>query len=147
MVEQGSAFGPAEFGELRDIVIAGTDVRDWQRVLDYLREQPPAASFTVDAAAAALPETASEIFALREQTVTSLGIDVAGVLVVAHFFDPSEIELDFDPRDVTSEGQRAALVAFIRTLANLLDKPVVVAPEGSHDEVLLRVEPVSEVVA
>jgi len=147
MDEQGGVFGPAEFGELRDILVSDTDLRDWQRVVDYVRTLPRAGSFTLDAAPAVLPESASDIFALREQAVTSLRIDVAGVLVVAHFFDPSEIELDFDPRDVKTDAQRAALLAFIRSLADLLDKPVVVAPEGSHDEVLLRVEPVSQVVA
>lgn len=147
MDEQAGAFGPAEFGELRDILVFDTDLRDWQRVVDYVRTLPRAGSFTVDAASAALPEFASDIFALREQAVTSLGIDVAGVLVVAHFFDPSEIELDFDPCDVTTKGQRAALLTFIQTLADLLGKPVMVAPEGSHDQILLRIEPVFQVVA
>lgn len=147
MDEQGGVFGPAEFGELRDILVSDTDLWDWQRVVDYVRTPPRAGSFTLDAAAAALPESVSDIFALREQAVTSLRIDVAGVLVVAHFFDPSEIELDFDPREVITDEHRDGLLAFMRTLADLLDQPVLVAPEGSHDEVLLRVEPVSQVVA
>lgn len=146
MDEQPGAFGPVEFGELRDIVIRDTNLGDWQRFIDFVRHPSGAASFTLDVAAASLPESASDIFAIREQAVTSLRIDVAGVRVVAHFFDPSEIELDFDPRDVTSEEQRAALLAFMRTLSDLLDKPVLLAPEGSHDEVLLRFEPVSQTV-
>lgn len=147
MSEQAGAFGPAEFGELRDILVFDTDLRDWQRVLDYVRTLPRAGSFTLDADPAALPDSASAIFALREQAVTSLGIDVADVAVIAHFFDPSEIELDFDPRDVKTEDQRAALLAFMQALADLLDKPVFVAPEGSHAEILHRVAPVSHAVA
>lgn len=128
-------------------LVSDTDLRDWQRVVDCIRTLPEAGSLTLGAEPAALPTSGEDVFALRERALTSLGIDVAGVAVSVHFFDRTEIGLDFDPRDVTTEDRRATLIALVRALADLLDQPVVVAPEGSYDEVLLRVEPISQDIA
>lgn len=142
----GVAFEADGFGSLQDILVLDTDAADWQRLLDFLRADALRLDFSIDGIPADLPITAAQIFPVWRQAAPALLVDFQGVRLGCYFFDPSETELDFDPRDVTSDEQRTALLAFMRTLSDLLDKPVVLAPEGSHDEVLIRFEPVSQTV-
>lgn len=135
------------FGALQDIVVRDTETADWQRLLDFLRANPVRLTHSVDGVPAALPTAVAEIFSTVQQASPASLVEVEGVRLGCYFFDPFEIELDFDPRDVKTEEQRAALLAFMQALADLLDKPVLVAPEGSHAEILHRVAPVSHAVA
>lgn len=135
------------FGSLQDIVVGDTDSADWQRVLDFLGVDPLRLTYSIDGVPADLPTSIAEVFSTWQQAAPALLIDVEGVRLGCYFFDSSEIEFDFDPRDVKTDDQRSALLAFMQALADLRDKPVFVAPEGSHAEFLHRVAPMSHAVA
>ncbi len=130
-----------DFGALRDIYVFDTDEQDWQRVLDYLRRSATMLTFRVDGHSAPLPASVSDIFSLRQQATTTLVVNLGGLQLVSHFFVPSEIEFDLDPQDVTRDEQVGRLLAFMRDLGDLLDKPVVLTPESTPDDILIRMEP------
>lgn len=130
-----------DFGALRDVYILDTNERDWQRVLDHLRSSTLPLSFRVDGHAAPLPGSVAHIFSLRHRATAALVVDLGGVKLVSHFFVPSEIEFDLDPREFTRDDQIVRLLAFMRDLGNLLDKQVILTPESTPDDVLVRLQP------
>ena len=128
-------------GSLRDIYVVGTTAHDWQQVLDALRELEPAPSFSIDGAAASLPERADGMFAQRQRSSPLLALDVGGVRLNCHFFDEAEIEFDLDPREVTGAAQFAALEAFMTLLAAKTGKNVILTYENTKSAVILSVAP------
>ncbi|MDP9364939.1 MAG: hypothetical protein M3Q10_12070 [Chloroflexota bacterium] len=121
-------FQPDGFGSLRDVYVLDTDSRDWQHVLDHLRQSEVPLAFHVDGQPRPLPTDIQAIFRLRDAAVVGLAIDLTGVLVRCHFFTPSEIEFDFDPRDVVRPEQADRVLSFLQELADLLGKPVLLEP-------------------
>ena len=77
----------------------------------------------------------------RQRATPSLSVDLAGVRLGCYFFTPSVIEFDFDPRDVTTDEQAAAVLAFMRRLGEVLAKPVVLAHESRPDDPIVRFDP------
>ena len=128
-------------GSLRDLYVLRTGEEAWDRLLGFLRGGPWPVEYSVNDVPAALPERASDVFALREQASPLLRVDPAGLHLNCHFFDPSEIEFDFDPRDANGPAWLARLLAFMGDLAALLRKPVLMTPEDGPGTPWLRVGP------
>ena len=128
-----------------DVYVFDTDERDWQRFLDFVRAEPTTHRFTVDGAEAPLPERVREIFAARHHDATvCLGIDPAGLGWNCHFFGVQELELDLDPRVVTTEAAFDRALAFLRALGTRLGKPLVLTPEHLPAVPLLRFDPATQ---
>src|SRR6478735_1221008 len=87
-------------GSLRDIYVFGTDLSDWQRVLDVLRTWEPAPNLTIGGQPANMPDNAEDIFAEARQQGALLSLKVSDAHVNCHFFGHDEIEFDLDPREV-----------------------------------------------
>lgn len=136
-----AAFEPDGFGSLRDITVPETDEQDWQRVLDFLRAGSFDLTFSVDGKPTALPASAVEIFAVWQRASPALHVEVAGVRLGCYFFEPSAVEFDFDPRDVTSDEQAAEIVAFMRGLGEMLGKPVLLTHESEPRDAIVRFDP------
>ncbi len=127
-------------GMLRDIYVFDTDVRDWQRVIDYLRARPYSLAFTAGDQFLPLPD-AARIFELQVELTCSLSVDRQGMNLMCHFFTTEQIELDLDPRDYADGRHIDELLAFMRGLGEVVDKPVILTPESSPRYPLLRFDP------
>ncbi len=127
-------------GMLRDIYVFDTDARDWQKVIDDLRANSYPLEFTAGGEPMPLPDVA-RIFELRRELSCSLSIDRPSMSLMCYFFTTDQIEFDLDPRDFTDEQQIDRLLVWMRSIGELLDKPVVLTPESSPDRPLLRFDP------
>lgn len=58
-----------------------------------------------------------------------------------HFFVESEIEFDFDPRQVTGQDRLNAVFSFMQLIARACDKKAVLTPENARDATIFRVHP------
>src|SRR5262245_48900593 len=85
-------------GSWRDIYVAGTNLADWQRVLDRLLKDGYDLAYFRDHQPAKLPPAAADAFPLPDECDRLLSVRFAGVLANCHFFTPEEIEFDIDPR-------------------------------------------------
>ena len=147
-------------GSLRDIYVLGTDGRDWQQLLDFLRAEWPKAVFEVNGAETPIPRHAAEIFARKKTGRCLLGIDHAaeifsnremgrcllridlgGLQLICHFFTVEEIEFDLDPREMRGEAEFSRLLGFMQSISRLLGKPVLLTPENEQERPLLAVDP------
>jgi len=131
-------------GSLRDIYILGTDISDWQQVLDALRRSPFHISYQLEGVAADLPGRAEEIFAeWAHDRRPMLRFEVGGVILVSHFFATDEIEFDLRPEEVTGPDRLDPLLGFMRMLGELTGKTVVLTPENRPQSPIFRFDPSS----
>ena len=56
-----------------------------------------------------------------------------------HFFDNEEIENDIDPREINSIEDHEIVVKYMKDLALLLDKTIILTPENDKEIVLMKV--------
>jgi hypothetical protein len=139
-------FEPDGLGSLRDIYVRDADLRDWQKVLDFLRNARFPLDFRIDGVPTDLPLAADDVLALWERAAPALFIDLEGVRMASYFFAPDEIEFDLDPRDVVRPDQADRVLGFVQDLADLLGKPVLLTPENDPEHPLVRKEPVAPAV-
>jgi len=80
-----------------------------------------------------LPESIETIFAIGIEHSTVVHIDKEHLALNCFFFSEEQIDFDLDPRDFqgdTAGQQISRLLVFLRTIGQLLNKPIVLTPEG-----------------
>ena len=128
-------------GSLRDVYVLDTGPEDWKRLLQALPYSPWTYSYTWDGEPTDLPQTFAE--ARSREGVALLSIDKNGFWLNCHFFGENEIECDFRPNEINSPEAFSQLSAFLSWVADLLGKDVIITPENTRDDVLMRITPVS----
>ena len=131
-------------GSLRDLYVLHTGVGDWQKLLDFLRDGPYPVVFQLDGRDYPFPAKAAPLFESRGEIDPYLCVTAAGIAFNCRFFDAHEIEFDLDPRQVDSEEKLRGLFGFMREIARLLDKEVILTPENVRAAVIFRVAPNEE---
>lgn len=127
-------------GSLRDICIPNASLKDWQVVLDTLRDAKLTMSYTIRDKPVAVPVTASEAFPPTREMAGTLTVETNGVHLCCHFFDEQEVEFDLDPREAVSQAELDGLVAFMSRLACATGKTTLMTPENMHDVPFIRVD-------
>ncbi len=128
-----SAFEPD--GALLDIIVADTNLADWERVLAALPEWGYATEWCKDGPAAALPKSAAATFDHAQSG--PMRIQVGCLRVHLWFFGVDEMEFDLDPAEVPGESEFVALRTFLERLGQLLQRRVVVRWEGGGPDLLV----------
>ena len=117
-------------GSLRDIYVWGTGEGDWNLFLSLVQSSGFAFRYTRDGEESGMPSCPADI--LRDHTCAhNLTIDVNGVELACRFFTQDEIELDLDPRQVTSQRSLEAVLGFMEDLGSHLSKDVILTEENS----------------
>jgi hypothetical protein len=129
-------------GSLRDLYVLGTDLGDWQRLLDLLRELALPMVWESGSIRKPIPDDVSEmmVFGPDDERGT-LKVNLHGIWVHTHFFAVEEIELDIDPREIQDETAFGRLLDFMRRVARRLGKPVILTPENFQASTILTVPP------
>jgi hypothetical protein len=68
-------------------------------------------------------------------------IRVGTVMVVCHFFTTDEIEMDVDPREVTSQAELDELLGFLRLVGDTLGRAVILSHESDEEHPFISYEP------
>lgn len=131
-------------GSLRELYVLDTTIEDWRRLFDFVRGSTYGFRFRHGGDWQPMPRSPDGFFAGQSEWTTLLSIDVAGVIVNAHFFETNQIELDLVPNEVQTAERAAALFAFMRGLGRSLSKPVRLTPESCRDYVLIEYDPASD---
>jgi len=127
-------------GSLRDIVVTGTHLDDWERAYDFVRKLVADGKARLETDPHPLPAL-SQIFALRAERSVVLSMHLGSVRVNCFFFDEEEIEFDVDPRDVPAENEARVVTSFMEGLAHATERQVRLTGEGAHDRPWLWFEP------
>jgi hypothetical protein len=130
-------------GSLRDIYVRSATLEDWRAVYRVLKTSPEVA-FRFDGEQVAVPADISDVFAMRGKKSPMLSLKVGSVTVVCHFFTEEEVEFDIDPREVRSQADLDAVLAFLKKIGDSVRKPVLLTPENAPQSEILRYEPASQ---
>lgn len=133
-------------GSWRDLYVLHTTTGDWQKLLDFLREGVYPVVFELDGRDFPFPAKAAPLFESRGEIAPFLSVTVGGIALNCRFFDAHEIEFDLDPREVDGADKLGALFAFMREVARLLGKEVILTPENMQEAVIFRAAPDQEAV-
>jgi hypothetical protein len=125
-------------GSWRNIYVLGTDLRDWQRLLDFMRGSGYPVKYSQAGQDAPLPRSAEQVFGRRYATAPLMWVDVRGVTLACHLFGTGDIEFDIDPREVDEGSKAEGLFDFMARVGRLLGKDVVLTPENMQDIALVR---------
>lgn len=131
-------------GSLRDLYVFETNMVDWQRLVDFVREGAHHYTFRRDGEVCPLPNRVNAILSRTREASFTLSIHLEEIWINAHFFCVEQIELDLDPREVHSEERAKALFEFMRGVGQALNKPVRLTPENLSEYVLFEYDPVTD---
>ena len=127
-------------GSLRDVYIVCATPKDWASLCRLAAQY--GYRYSYEGKEGPLPELA-QVFAGRNgghlMTVT-----VGRVTANCHFFNPEEIELDFDPREVHDATDHDEVLQFLEALAMAIMKRVSLTAENVQDAPYLSYDPKSQ---
>ena len=124
-------------GSWRDIYVFDTTIDDWEKFLDFVRNYDCKLRLLHDGDPSAIPDTALKIFQDTEHS-HSLSMDIDDITIVAHFFRTDEIEMDIDPREITSQIQFDRFTNFVLALGSKLQKDIFITEENASEEIWFR---------
>jgi hypothetical protein len=130
-------------GSLRDIYVRQTDIADWQKLLDSLRQSkyPIVSSFS-GGDEIPIPTTIDDSFFDRQDVPRqTIAILVDAIQVNCHFFLKDEIELDIDPRQITNQSDLNSLLEFIQFVGTMTDKTTILTYENMQNAIILEYVP------
>jgi len=146
--EIASEFDPDD--GLRDIYVLEASLRDWQVVLDAIRDFQPNPIYAVDGVLEDLPTRVEHIFQRRLDASPMMSFRLLDMTLNCHFFgsDPAEndlqlIEFDLDPGEVTTSEHLGSLIDFMELLGTLTNKAVILTPENCMESPILEYDPQS----
>jgi len=121
-------------GSLRDIVVYGTGVADCQKLLDLIRRE--FGTSVRRTSGLPLPADAADLFA---ESGDAILFEKSGILFKYDIISPELIEIDLDPRAVTSSEQFEAIRNFMSKLSGVVKKDAFLTEEGDRGDYLLKV--------
>jgi hypothetical protein len=136
-------------GALLDAYVSSASLDEWQLAVDCVRVLAWPSSYSEDGKAVPMPLEVSGIFARRRQVAVLWQIRPSDeILINSHFFDPDEIEFDFDPREIVTQRDLDVMCEFVCVLGRSLKKPVAVGIESvrQRPHEMMRYEPTSDCV-
>lgn len=127
---------------LPDGLVEGTDIEDWQRVLDLLRTE----GWTSEWGDGQAPDNAVALFAAEDPHTLKVW-PTEGLQVNVFPLQEDSVDFDFDSRELTGVGLDACF-AFLRRVGRALGKPVLLKHEGFGAPSMARYDPeVDDVIA
>jgi hypothetical protein len=127
-------------GALRDIYVHGTSIEHWRTFYGMLRATD-GLEYSVDGKPRDLPASADDAFAARSTSNPMLRFRVGTATVVCHFFTVDEIEMDIDPREVTSQAALDELLGFLRRVGDTVGRTVILTYENDEQRPFITYEP------
>jgi len=128
-------------GSLRDVYVLATTERELEAFFEYVRTMVTDGDFRLDGEPSPLPATYFDAMMRGQDAAVTLSIPAGEGVVNCHFFDGSELELDFSPNDYQTEASWDALSSFLQGLANSMRREVLVTAENTKECVHIRYEP------
>ena len=128
-------------GSLRDVYVLATTQRELEYFFDHVRPMIADGDFRLDGESSPLPDTYQEAMKRSRDSAATLSIPAGDGVVNCHFFDDSELELDFRPNDYQTAESWDALSSFLQGLADAMQREVIVTAENTKECIHFRYEP------
>ena len=129
-------------GALRDVVVLNTTTDDWIRWSSFINENFEVTQKFHDLGTKfdnIKMDKVLDYWNGNHENSSVVHINLSGILVAAHFFDPDWIENDISPNDIKTIKDHEQVVNYMISLSKALGKQVLLTPENSHDFILISV--------
>jgi hypothetical protein len=123
---------------LWDLYVFNASVTDLDTVFRSLDMWGYRISFSEDDVELEKPTSFQAVYSRRSLCSTLLKIEVGRLQFNWHFFADDELELDFEPCQLTGQNDLDDLLTFVERIGRLLGRDVIVCPENSPDRPILR---------
>jgi hypothetical protein len=123
---------------LWDLYVFNVSVADLDAFLKALDKWGYRVSFSEDGVERAKPTSFQAVYSRSSLCSTLLKIEVGRLQFNWHFFADDELELDFEPSQLTGQNDLDDLLTFVERIGRLLGKDALVCPENSPDRPILR---------
>ncbi len=125
---QGCKTAFIDDGFLRQIVVAGTTLADWQRYTRFLRRTEAVLRLVVDGKEQALPPRLDEgLFLPAHNSVLIIGL--ADIELICTLSSRDTLRIDLHPGDIRNDNDLRLVFRIMSTLGRRLRKPVVLVHE------------------
>ncbi|MGN9167037.1 protein export chaperone secb [Paenibacillus jamilae] len=129
-----------EDGSLRDIYILDTDIQIWAIIFEYLESNEINYRVTIDGLITRTRDI-TELLRIKKEASIGITIECSEIDICGYFYEGSVIEFDISPIQIDSEKKIDILMNFLKSLSRKLNKTIIITPEMTMEEVLVRVEP------
>jgi hypothetical protein len=119
-------------GALRDIYVDNTSIKDWENVIDTIKNSDFSINFFVDENESKLPADISSLFTNRQNSL-KLHLKKGNIIINSFLFIDDQIEFDIDPRDFVAEEQHSIIFEFLSLLSVATNKTIKLCDENSAD--------------
>lgn len=119
----------AQHGALLEVCVFGTDMTDWVAVVDWLSNTNRISHFKVDEHEAP-PVVSGEIFSRSGDVFANMRVTVGSHEWWTSFLEESEIDFQGDPLYIGTVSELEETIDFMRGLAKVVGKRVVLIPEA-----------------
>lgn len=126
-------------GSLRDIYIIDTTIDDWNIIWDYIKTLNKVTLIVDGETVISIPNDIIDIFEGRKDKSIFVSFDFNGVNICSHFFCISEIEFDISPKEINNTAKAEAVIKFLVTVSELLNKNVSISLENDKENPLITV--------
>lgn len=129
-------------GSLCDIYIEDVSLDDWDQFLSALSTRGE--DFELlggDPDQGVSVPSAASIFDRNAQATWCLRLKVGETDLHCHFFHPTEMEFDFDPRDLKSEQSLDPILQFMQWAGTLAKKTVLLCDENHKPNPICTYDP------
>ncbi|MFZ3471942.1 hypothetical protein ACODT3_16725 [Streptomyces sp. 4.24] len=122
-------------GCLPDVLVVGTEVGDWQAVLDLIAARGWRSEYSEGGEVMPLPRAARVFARADDAECADLRVWPApGVLAIFRLAAAEEIGFDVDLRELQGQERLDVLCGFLRAIGRRLGKAVTMFPEGDWDQ-------------
>lgn len=115
-------------GSLRDIYVYEMTAIDWKKFLDFASTYKT--TWSCDDGVIEMPGSVPDVFEIKAQRGLLLEIEQNGVTLNCHFFSEDELELDLDPKEISSQSELDFIVDVLFGIGVTLNKAVVLTDEN-----------------
>ncbi|ADO57708.1 MULTISPECIES: hypothetical protein [Paenibacillus] len=127
-------------GSLRDIYILDTDIQIWAIIFEYLESNEINYRVTIDGLITKIRDIA-ELLRIKREASIGVTIEYNEIDICGYLYEGSVIEFDISPIQIDSEKKIDVLMNLLKDLSRKLNKTIIITPEMTMEEVLVRVEP------
>ena len=126
-------------GSLRDIYVLNTTSDDWSRLFGVFSKYDT--TLYCDGDPIPMIMEPATVFERSREHHYFLKVLAEGLGLHCHFFTVEEIEIDFDPNEVSSQRHLNAVLKVMGAIGRALGKRVVLSEENGRDHVWIAFDP------
>jgi hypothetical protein len=129
-----------EDGSLRDIYVLNATKHDWLMWVDHVNSHYKVTFYNApkDREESQIDfQVIADYWDGKHDLSCNVALNINHIIVMCYFFSDDEIENDINPKEIQSITDHASIINYLKDVAKLLNKKVILTIENSKEHILL----------